>query len=178
VLLPGKLYQGTFDPEGLFSTLPAIVTALLGMFTGKWVRESRIAGTKKSLCMALMAVAWIIVGAVWSIWFPINKKLWTSTFVLVVGGYSLLLFALFYYIIDVKGYRRWTLFFRVVGMNSITIYMAQLIINFHNPTNFFFKGIAGKLPDLWGELVMSTGYIAICWLFLYFLYRKRVFLKV
>ena len=107
-----------------------------------------------------------------------NKKLWSSTFVCVVGAYSLGMFALFYYLIDVRGWRRWTLFFRVVGLNSITIYLAQRIVGFGRISDFFLGGIASKCPEAVAAVISSTGYVAVCWLFLYFLYRKNVFLKV
>ncbi len=181
VLLPGRLIYGDnyFDPEGLLSTLPAIVTAMLGMFTGQFIRSSdSISDNRKVLYMIAAAFALLIIGLLWSYVFPINKMLWSSSFVCVVAAYSLFLFALFYYIIDVKGYRRWTLFFRVVGMNSITIYLAQKIINFSQPANFFFGGLAGKFPEVWANLINATGYIVVCWIFLYFLYKKNVFLKV
>ena len=180
ILVPGKLYEITFDPEGFFSALPAIVTALLGMFTGQFVQLSneRISGNKKALYMVVVAIVFIVIGWIWSYWFPINKKLWTSAFVLVLAGYSLILFALFYYVIDVKGYKRWSFFFRVIGLNSITIYLAQRMINFRQITNYFLGGIASLFPEDVGALVNATGYIAVCWLFLYVLYKKNVFLKV
>ena len=109
---------------------------------------------------------------------PVNKKLWSSTFVCVVGAYSLGMFALFYYLIDVRGWRRWTLFFRVVGLNSITIYLAQRIVGFGRISDFFLGGVASKCPEALAAVVNSAGYVAVCWLFLYFLYRKNVFLKV
>ena len=182
VLLPGRLAYGGnhFDPEGLLSTLPAIVTAMLGMFTGQFIRISndKVSGNKKALYMTIAAAALLIIGLLWSMVFPINKKLWSSSFVCVVGAYSLFLFALFYYLIDVKGYRRWTLFFRVVGMNSITIYLAQQIINFRQVSRYFIGGLAGLCPEAWAKLINETGYIIACWLFLYFLYKKKIFLKV
>ena len=95
-----------------------------------------------------------------------------------VGAYSLGMFALFYYIIDVRGYRRWTLFFRVIGLNSITIYMAQRIIDFRKASEFFTGGLVALCPADVGSVIASLSYVAACWLFLYFLYRKGVFLKV
>jgi len=180
ILLPGRLHEKTFDPEGLFSTIPAIVTALLGMFTGQFVQlsDKQVSGNKKALYMVLAAIVFIVIGWIWSYWFPINKKLWTSTFVLVLAGYSLLSFALFYYVIDVKGWSRWSFFFRVVGLNSITIYLAQKIINFRQITNFFFGGIVSLFPEDAGKLIYATGYITVCWIFLYVLYKKNIFLKV
>lgn len=180
VMLPGRLNEGIFDPEGLFSTLPAIVTALLGMFTGQLVQlsEEKCSGNKKVIYMLIGAIALILIGWAWSYVFPINKKLWTSTFVCVVAGYSLFSFALFYYIIDVKGYARWSFFFRVVGLNSITIYLAQRIVNFGQISDFFLGGLALKCPETLGAFISISGYIAVCWLFLYFLYKKKIFFKV
>lgn len=176
--LPGKLIYGSFDPEGLLSTVPAVVTAMLGMFTGEFVRRSDIRGGRKTLWMAAAAAALLAAGLAFSGVLPVNKKLWSSTFVCVVGAYSLGMFALFYYLIDVRGWRRWTLFFRVVGLNSITIYLAQRIVGFGRISDFFLGGIASKCPEAVAAVISSAGYVAVCWLFLYFLYRKNVFLKV
>jgi len=181
ILIPNHIYQkGLFDPEGLLSLLPAIVTAMLGMFTGEFVRvdESKVSGSKKALYMALAAIVMLGVGLLWSLDFPINKKLWSSSFVLVVGAYSLGLFALFYYIIDVRGWKGWTKFFEVIGLNSITIYMAQRIIPFSGISDFFVGGLAGLCSEPWARLISLVGYVAVSWLFLWFLYKKKVFLKV
>ena len=177
VLMPNHLYKpGLFDPEGLLSTLPAIVTAMLGQFTGEFVKDSSC--KRKTLWMVVAAAGLLGAGLVWNLWFPINKSLWTSSFVLVVGALSLGLFALFYWLIDVKGWKKWTPFFTVVGMNSITIYMLQRIVSFKDITAFFLGGAAGLMPKAWGAWLLALGYFAICWLLLWFLYRKKIFLKV
>ncbi len=178
--LPGRVLYGTLDPEGLLSTLPAVVSAMFGMFTGEYLltRRRRMPGGRIALWMAAAAVAVTLAGVVWSCWIPINKKLWSSSFTCVVTGYSLGMFTLFYYLIDVRGWRRWTLFFRVIGLNSITIYMAQRIVGFGRISDFFVGGIASKCPEQIAAVVSSAGYIAVCWLFLYFLYQKKTFLKV
>lgn len=180
LLMPGRLLYdgGRFDPEGLLSALPAVVTAMLGMFAGEFVRSERLDGGRKAGYMGLASLVLLAAGLLWSLVFPINKMLWSSSFVLVVGAYSIAMFALFYYLIDVRGYRRWAFFFRVIGMNSITIYMAQCIIDFSGINRFFLGGIADRLPPEWGAVILSAGYVAVCWLFLYFLHRKQVFLKV
>ena len=179
IVIPNHiLWRGTMDPEGILSTLPAIVTAMLGIFTGEFVRRNDISGTRKSLIMFGAAAAMLIGGVVWSTFQPINKTLWTSAFTLTAAAYSLAMFALFYYIIDVRGWQRWTGFFRVVGVNSITIYLAQRFINFGDISRNIFGGLAAKLPEAWGAVVLSVGYIALCWLLLYFLDRKKVYLKV
>lgn len=178
--LPGTFVYESFDPEGLLSTLPAIVSALFGMFTGEFLlrKRSSLSGKRIALCMALAAVAITVIGIIWNCWIPINKKLWSSSFTCVVTGYSLGLFALFYYLIDVRGWKRWTFFFRVIGLNSITIYLAQRIVGFGGIANFFFGGAASHCPEAIARVISNAGYVAICWLFLYFLYRKSTFLKV
>ena len=180
LLLPGHLYEGSFDPEGLLSTAPAIATAMLGMFTGEFVRSSRkgLTDTKKVLFLAVAGAVLLILGLVWNQFFPINKKLWSSSFVCVVAAYSVWMFALFYYIVDVLGFRRWAFFFQVIGINSITIYLAQHFINFSYTSNALFGGAIGLMPESAQPLCAAIGYIAVCWGFLYFLYRQRIFLKV
>jgi len=180
VLLPGHIYTPTYDPEGILSTLPAICTALLGMFTGEWIKTERVGLTpkKKTLGMVVAGIALLAVGLLWSLDFPINKKLWTSSFVLVVAAYSVLMFALFYWIIDVRGHRRWAKVFTVIGLNSITIYLGQRFINFSYTSNRLFGGLVGFLPENAQPFFTNLAYVAVCWLFLYFLYKKKVFLKV
>lgn len=180
LLLPGRLHQGFFDPEGLLSTLPGIVTAMLGMFTGEFIKLRKEGWTdkRKVAGLVLAGALLLVVGLLWSLVFPINKKLWSSSFVCVVGAYSVWMFALFYYIVDVLEWRRWTFFFQVIGVNSITIYLAQRFIDFSYTSQSLFGGLVGWMPEAAQPLVGSIGYIAVCWGFLYFLYRQRIFLKV
>jgi predicted acyltransferase len=126
----------------------------------------------------LAAAALMIIGQLWNIVFPINKNLWTSSFVCFVGGLSLLLFTIFYLIIDVWQYKKWALFFVVIGMNPITIYLAERIINFRSATRFFFGGFVAIMPESWGPFIEAIGITAIGWVFLYILYKKKIFLKV
>jgi len=180
LLMPGRLYLGNHDPEGLFSTIPAVSTALLGMFTGEFMMSSYLKDKQmqKVLCLVLAAIAFMIIGKIWDLAFPINKNLWTSSFVCWVGGLSLLLFAVFYLIIDVWNLRKWAFFFVVIGMNPITIYLAERIINFRNASNFFFGGLIELFPEKWAPFLGGIGITAVGWVFLYFLYKKKVFLKV
>lgn len=178
VILPGKLYKVIHDPEGLFSTIPAISTALLGIFSGKLLKNPMILPQKKALYLALGGIISLVLGQIWSLDFPINKNLWTSSFVLHVGGFSLLLLALFYYVIDVLGYKKWAFFFKVIGMNSILIYISGIFINW-NYTNEAFFGWLGQLAgEPFNIVIMAACYLFIKWLFLYILYRKKVFLRV
>lgn len=174
------LSPGKFDPEGVFSTIPAIVTAMLGMFTGEFIKWNKrgFTDSRKVLWLVAAGIVLLVVGLLWAQIFPLNKKLWTSSFVCVVGAYSVLMFALFYYIIDVLHWQRWTLFFKVIGLNSITIYLAQRFINFSYTGKKIFGGLVSLTPENAQPFVESLGYIAVCWIFLYILYRKRIFLKV
>jgi len=180
ILLPGKLYRGNHDPEGILSTVPAISTALLGMFTGEFLLSGFLNDklVKKALVIAGAGIIFIIIGKIWDNFFPINKNLWTSSFVCYVGGLSLILFSIFYLIIDVWNLRKWAFFFVVIGMNPITIYLANRIINFRQAAKFFFGGFTEILPETWTQLINGIGVTAVGWVFLYFLYKKKIFLKV
>ncbi len=175
-LIPGQLYYGYGDNEGLISTLPAICTVLLGALAGRWLRSSQT-GNRKAAGLAIAGIISLLVGLLWSLVFPIIKIIWTSSYVLFSGGWCLLLLALFYWIIDVKGYRKWAFFFIVIGMNPITIYFLQRFVDFEGITEFFFRGVA-EHAGLFMPLVLPLGVLLVKWLFLWFLYRKRVFLKV
>ena len=180
VFLPGRIYDPLYDPCGLSGIIPAISTALLGMLTGAFVKTSKEGFTqmKKVGYMAVAGIGLVLIGLLWSLVFPVNKPLWSSSYVCLAGGLSLLLFDLFYWIIDIRGYRRWTLFFTVIGLNSITIYMAQSIINFRFTANYLFGGLIKLFPESWAQFLNNLTLITVCWLFMYFLYRKKIFIKV
>jgi len=178
-LIPGTTYSSPLYNGG-FLFIPAISTALLGMFTGAFVKikKAGLTQTKKAGYMAIAGVVLVLLGLLWSLDFPVIKKMWSSSYVCIAGGLSLLLFALFYWVIDVCGYRRWTLFFAVIGLNSITIYIAQAIINFGFTANFIFGGAIHLFPDTWQLLLSNLSCIMVCWCFLYFLYKQKIFIKV
>ncbi len=178
VVLGAHSFRPEYDPEGLFSTIPAIGTALLGMLSGEWVRMENVSGNKKALGLFVSGVAMAIIGWLWNFVFPINKALWTSSFVCAVAGYSLIMFAIFYYVIDVKGWRKWAKFFVVIGLNSITIYMAQRFGLLDGIQHQVFDGCINLAPENLRRVAEEISWIATCWLFLYILYRKRIFLKV
>jgi predicted acyltransferase len=178
--MPGKLLRGNHDPEGLFSTIPAIGTALLGMFTGEFLMSKYLKDKQiiKVLYMIVAAIALMVLGKIWDLAFPINKNLWSSSFVCFVGGLSLLLFSVFYLIIDVWNLRKWAFFFVVIGVNPITIYLANRIINFGHASTFFFGGFIKLFPESWAPLIDGIAITTVGWVFLYFLYKKKLFLKV
>ena len=171
------IYQKLFDPEGTAGLLPSIVTPMLGMFAGDVLKNSWT-GERKTICLLAMAVSLSACGWLLSLSVPVVKALWSSSFVLVAGSYSVAMLAVFYWVVDVKGWKGWTFFFKVIGINSITVYMAQRIVGFKSIDRFFFGGLASFFPSAWGEVVLSAGYIAVCWLFLLFLYRRNICLRV
>jgi predicted acyltransferase len=177
-VIPGKLYLGIHDPEGLVSTIPAIATGLLGIMTGTVLKNSPWTPAKKAGWMAIAGLLSLLLALGWNSFFPINKNLWTSSFVLLAGGFSLLLLSLFYYVIDAKGWRRWSFFFRIIGMNSILIYMSGRFIDWDYTTNSLFQWLGRWIGDPYQILVMVCCYLLVKWLFLYVLYRKKIFLRV
>lgn len=185
----GRISPGTealpFDNQTLLSNLTAIVTAMLGMFTGEFVRARRGRTSGDRIAAVLLLAAGGLALAGWTIahgcgrWsFPFSKILWSPSFTLAVGAYSLAIFAVFYWLIDVRGWWRHTLFFRVIGLNSITIYLAQPLFNFGNLNNILFGRFAGLFPSGIDGVVRALTYVFLCWTFLWYLHRKKIYLKV
>lgn len=181
LLLPGKLHRKVYDPEGLLSTFPAIGTALLGVFTGEFLRtgNDRLPAARKGLVLIVSSLLLLCFGLLWNIVFPINKNMWTSSFVLYAGGWSMLFFAIFYLVIDVAGLRQWSMPFVWIGSNSILIYLAAHgIIHFEATASFLFGGWIQFAAPLWQAVWLAIGVAAVQLAFLYFLYKKKWFLKV
>jgi predicted acyltransferase len=178
LIMPGKLYLGNHDPEGLISTIPAIGTGLLGIIVGNYLKNSIDNGSKKSLILFSAGLLFIVIAKIWNIDFPINKNLWSSSFTMLVGGISMIFLSVFYYIIDVKGYRYWAFFFNVIGMNSILIYISGHFINWDYTTNGLFHWVGQLLGEPYNAVAFSALYVFVQWQFLYFMYKQKVFLKV
>jgi predicted acyltransferase len=176
-LIPGHLYRGDRDPEGLLGTVPAIATALAGAVTGQLLKNNRVTGYGKTAAMAVAGIVCLGLAALWNMDFPINKNLWSSSFVLHCAGLSLLILALFYLVIDVWRLRAWTFFFVVIGSNAILAYLARQFVDFEYTANFFFGG-AIKYAGEYQELLAAVAVLVTEWILLYLLYRKRVFLKI
>ena len=176
--MPGRLHEGIFDPDGLLAKVSGIPLALLGVLAGELLRSERFSGNRKTLILLGAGLAALALTFAWRPWCPVNKKIWTATFVLASASYAFILLAVFYWIIDVKGFRKWSFFFRVIGLNSITIYVAMRFVGFGQMSRFFFGGIAGFGDKDWSSFVLALGTVAIEWLVLLFLYRKNTFLKV
>lgn len=180
-LLPGKLHRTVYDPEGLLSTIPAIGTALLGIFTGRLLISTgqKWNPLKTATVLSLCGIAFIAGGWFWGLVFPINKIMWTSSFVLFSGGWSLLLLGLFYLVIEVGQIRKWSLPLVWMGCNSILIYVAAHgLINFLSTAEFLFGGLINQFPALWENALLWTGVAIIQFAGLFFLYKRKLFLKL
>jgi predicted acyltransferase len=192
-LFMGHLYDGTRDPEGLIHTIPAIGTTLIGVLTGHWLKSKR--STSQLIGgMVFLGILGMLGGELWNRWFPINKNLWTSSFVLFSGGFCLLFLALLYWLSESKRWRgKWTMPILVFGMNAIAGFVADSLI--YGPGYTFTVTAANGAKLNWHEaaqahleaaglsvanasLVYSLGAVLICWIMLWFLWRKKIFLKV
>jgi len=129
--------------------------------------------------LAASGILLIMLGLLWGIVFPINKNMWTSSFVLYAGGWSMMMLATFYYIIDVSGFKKWSIPFVWMGCNAILIYIAAHgIVNFESTSKFLFSGLYNKTPEIWHSVFLWTGVALIQFSILYFLYKKKLFLKI
>lgn len=179
--LPGKLHRKVYDPEGLLSTIPAIGSAMLGIFTGTFLQPGRmgLSPLKKMLAMFGAGLVLLAVALAWNIYFPINKNIWTSSFTLYAGGWSLLLFSVFYGIIDVAGFKTWCRPMIWIGANSILIYLsAHGLVNFLSTSQYLFGGMIKGIDPLWHRSLLWTGVLLIQLLLLRFLYQRKIFFKL
>ncbi len=174
LLIPGKLYKTVRDPEGLFSTIPAVVNVLAGVMAGDLLRSKSKTPYNKVRMLFISGMLCWGIGKGWDSVFPINKNLWTSSFAMVTIGWSFMLLSVFYLVVDVWKFQKWTLFFVVIGANPLTIYLGMQF--------FDFQGVAEILTGRFNEhmspiLVESFGFI-LAWIVLYYMYIKKIFLKV
>ncbi len=151
-------------------------TVTLGVFAGR-ILQSSMTGNRKTLVLLGMGASLVAVGLVWNIWFPIIKHIWSSSFVLFAGGLSYLLLALFYYIIDVRGYHSWAFGFKIIGMNAIAVYMATQLYDFRGIGNIFVKSLADRTGE-WYFLIEHLAAFAVVWLILYWMYREKTFISI
>jgi len=174
MLVPGRLYETVRDPNGLLSTIPAVVNVLAGIMTGELIRRTDKTGYQKVRTMFLAGVVSWGIGRLWDGGFPINKNLWSSSFVMVTVGWSLMFLALFYLVIDVWRIRRWAFLFVVIGMNPLLIYVAQQFIAFRDIAHLLLHDEGSKLHAFFIEVVMFL----MKWSALYYLYRKKIFWRI
>jgi predicted acyltransferase len=181
--LPGRLWDKTRDPEGMLSTLPAIATCLMGVFAGLLLQSERLAPPQKSLTLIGAGVVSVAAGYLWGLQFPVIKAIWTSSFVLVAGGYSLMLLGAWHQIIDVWGWRGWSTIFVWVGANAITLYFLNNVFGFEPFARRFVGGDLGALIDSFttpgtGRLLTHLLGLSFAIALASFLYRRKIFLRV
>ena len=188
LLFPHRLYRGVRDPEGLLGTIPAIGTTLIGMLTGLWL-SSRRSGRSKVIVLFLGGIFGILLGYLWSLSFPINKNMWTSSFVLLAAGISLLLLAMFYYSLELTTWsRRWCGSLMVFGTNAILAYVfselfasALNAIRIHGISlkaliyNHFFGSWHSAKID---SVAYAAALVLLCWVFTFLFYRQNIFIKI
>jgi predicted acyltransferase len=183
--LPGRKYDGTYDPEGLLSTVPAIVSGLLGIFAGLLLRNKSVPDNRKVFWLLFAGAIGVVLGWIWSIEFPVIKKIWTSSYVLVAGGYSSMLLGAFYWMIDIKKWRKWCMPFVWIGMNPITLYLAS---NFMGGLGFekLARRVAGgpvkhffdsHVAAGFGDMIIAAMAVALFLYFARFLYQRKIFLR-
>jgi predicted acyltransferase len=180
--LPGRLFDETRDPEGMLSTLPAIGTCLLGVFAGMLLRDVRMSGQQKSLRLVGAGIVLVAVGHLWGAQFPLIKAIWTSSFVLVTGGYSAILLGAAHQIIDVWKLQRWPVFFVWIGANAIILYCINIVIGFEPFALRFVGGDIARFLDSTvtsgaGRFVAHAVGIAFAIVLAGFLYRRKIFLR-
>jgi predicted acyltransferase len=188
-LLMGHLYEHTRDPEGLLSTIPAIATSLLGLLTGKWLRTKNTAKIK-TVGMVIAGIVLVVVGRTTHLWFPINKKLWTSSFVLLTAGLALICLGGCYWVADVKQFRgRWRMPILVFGTNAIAAYFFAEVLA-HTLSRVRLNGSMSLQEYIYSHffapfasppnasLLYALVYVALCWAAMFVLYRKGITLKI
>lgn len=181
--LPGKKWDKTWDPEGILSTLPAIASCLLGVFAGLFLKSSRVDDRKKVLWLVGAGMVGVVAGFAWGLQFPVVKKIWTSSFVLVAGGYSAVLLGVFYLVVDVLKFQGWCQPFVWIGMNPITIYLTDNVVSFRRVAARFLGGdvqgfFNSAVTSGFGDLVLSLGEAGLAILLAWWLYRRRIFLRL
>jgi predicted acyltransferase len=176
--LPGRLLQRTYDENGILTQFPALCLTMLGAYAGEILHDSVRADAKKFVRLLLTGIVCVGLGLLWSLHFPIAKRLWSSSFILLTGGMAFVFMAVFYGVIDILNFKKWSFFFVVIGMNSLTIYLLNRFVNFRYTSRLLFEGLYAPLGEKWYGVFESLGGIALVWCLLYFLYRKKIFLRV
>ena len=190
-LYAGDGYENLADPEGIFSTIPAIVSVLAGYFTGEWIRNQAV-GKRTSLGLVLWGVGCLIIGWGWGLTFPINKKLWTSSYVIFTTGWALLLLAGCYYLIEVRHLKRWSKAFEIMGLNAIALFIASVLLikilvrtkigtgeSAITTYNWIYQNIfASWAGNVNGSLLFALVTLLFWWVVAFLLYRQRWFIKI
>ena len=176
--LPLRKWDKTWDPEGLLSTLPAIATCLFGVLAGLQLRNKSMSELRKVIWLVGIGVLSIALGYLWSLQFPVIKKIWTSSYVLVSGGYSCILLGLFLLVVDIWKFQLWCRPFVWIGANAITIYVGQTVVDFGDIASKILGGPVKEACGAYGDWMIAVAGVVLMLLTLRFLYQRGIFLKV
>jgi len=190
LVIPGKMWQGTWDPEGILSTFPAIVTGINGMLVGHLLL-SPLSKERKVICLFFAGFIAYAIANAWHWWFPINKNLWTSSFVLYTSGLGSMILASLIFLVDILGYQRWSKFFMIFGSNAIAAYLTAeifsdlLVVRWHGRDHgqSINEWMMGKIlptgisPELL-SFIWALAFCGLCFIPIYILYKKKIFLKI
>ena len=172
-VLPGRLLQGNYDELGLLTQLPALCLTVLGTLAGDVLRSEATEHRKLGV-LTIAGVVAMALGLLWSLHFPINKHLWSSSFIFLTGGMAFLFVALFYAVIDVWNYRKWAFLFQVIGLNSLMVYLAYRLVDFYHTSGLLFSSLYAPLSKEWQTVFSELGAAALVWIFPYILYRFTI----
>jgi len=181
-ITPGRLYRGTWDPEGLFSTIPAIVTGITGMLAGALILSNQ-SQERKILWLFSLGFLAFVIGGVWDWFFPINKRLWTSSYVMYTSGAASMTLSTSLFFVDLLGYKKWTKVGVIFGANAITVYvLAGIFYRFFHMTGLkqaIFNGMVtmGMEPKL-ASFFYAILFTLVCYIPIYFMYKKKIFIKL
>ena len=176
-LLPGKLHKEVFDPEGILCNISAIGITLMGAITGSVLRYEKANTYRRLGYLVAAGVTGIILATLLSPVYPVIKKCWTATFNLLAGGISALLMVLFYLVIDHWKFKRWSFFFSIFGMNALFVYLLNHMVNVSEINKFFFGCLSGAMGDF-RDIFFSMSRLGLIFLLLYYMYVKKVFIRV
>jgi len=179
-LLPGIIHRnGPLDPEGLLSQIPAVANAILGVFAGQLIAKANKLGQWKVAGMLFAAgLLALALGWAWDLQFPVNKRLWTSSFVLVTVGWSAILLAVFYAFVDILGFKKSVYPFVIIGANSIIIYLASSLVNWSYISKSVFGGVVRGVPEPWQPLIAVVAVLAVQLLVLHWMYKRKIIVSV
>lgn len=177
LFLPGVTLFKDYDPVGILLMVSAASITLTGAVTGTFLKNEKYTKIWKTSMMATLGISLVGVSLVWNIWYPINKKIWSSSFDVLTIGLSLIAMSVSYFIIDVKGYSKWAFPFVLIGLNTIVIYMASRMVDFKYTAEYLLTGVI-NMSENFSEVVLIIGVLGLKFLLLYFLYKRKMFLRV